>query len=140
MSRIATFFCFSALLVCAGTPWTNVKDLKNRSELLIYRKGVREPIAATFAEANDDRIVVVVKDKQIAIAKEDIDRVDARPVSAPRKVNVDSSAKETEPDLTPHLNAGSPVPGTSSSSNVSFGGGKRDFETIYQRSDGPPKN
>ena len=134
MSRIVTCFFLAALLFGADNPWTKVKELRDRNELRIYRKAVREPIIATFDEANDERIVVVVKNKQMAIPREDIDRIDARPVST-RKMNVEKTDKRTEPDYVPRPNAGPPVPGTSSSSNVSFGG-KPDFETIYQRPEG----
>jgi uncharacterized sporulation protein YeaH/YhbH (DUF444 family) len=138
MFRIVTAFLVAALLLAADNPWAKVKELQNRSELRIYKKGVREPITAVFDEANDDRIIVVVKDKQMAIPKEDIDRIDAR-AGAARKVNVEKTDKRTEPDYVPRPNSGPPVPGTSSSSNVSFGG-KPDFQTIYRRAEGIPKN
>jgi hypothetical protein len=140
MSRIATFFFVAALLAGANTSWTKVKDLKSRSELRVYRKGVREPVNATLDEATDDRIVVVVKNQQIAIPKDDIDRIDARPTAPPRKLNVESTAKETPPDPLPQRHGDPAVPGTSSSSNISVGGNKPNFETVYRRSDGPQKN
>lgn len=143
MSRDATFIfvmftCAAALLPGAETSWTKVKDLKGRAELRIYKKGAREPINATFDDASDERIIVVVRNEQTAIRKEDIDRIDARPLSPPRKMSVDKTEKKTEPDYTPRPNAGPPIPGTESSSNVSFGS-KPNFETIYRRGDEPPK-
>ncbi|HWE49593.1 MAG TPA: hypothetical protein VG273_07390 [Bryobacteraceae bacterium] len=140
MFRIATFFFVAALLAGADTSWTRVKDLKTRSELRVYKKGAREPISATLDEANDDRIVVVTKNQQIAIPKEDIDGIDARPIAAPRKVNVESTSKETPPDPLPQRHGEPAVPGSSSSSNISVGGNKPNFETVYQRSDRPQKN
>jgi uncharacterized sporulation protein YeaH/YhbH (DUF444 family) len=140
MSRIATFLFTAVLLLGADDSWKKVQDLKSHSELRIYKKGTREALNATLDEANEDRIVVVVKNKQVAIPKEDIDRIDARPGKTPRKVNVDSTTKETDPDLTPHPNPAIPVPGTSSSSTVSVGGdGRPGFETIYRRVEGAPK-
>ena len=134
MYRIATFILTAALLLGADVSWTRVKDLKSRSELRVYKKGVREPMNATFEDANDERIIVVVKNQEIAIPKEDIDRIDARPVKTPRKITVDSTTKQTDPDPVPHPNPSAPVPGTSSSSNVSVGGESRpNFETIYRR-------
>ena len=140
MFRIATAFFVAALLLAADNPWAKVKELQERSELRVYKRGIKEPITAVFDEANDDRIIVVVKDKQMAIAKEDIDRIDARPGNAPRKVNVEKTDKRTDPDYVPRPNAGPPLPGTSSSSNVSFGSGKGDFQTIYRRGEASPKN
>ena len=141
MSRIATFFVLAALLMGADTSWTRVKDLKSRSELRVYKKGAREPINATFEDANDERLIVVVKNEETAIPKSDIDRIDARPVKTPRKLAVDSTTKQTDPDPVPHPNPSPSVPGTSSSSNVSLGGESRpNFETIYRRSDAAAKN
>jgi hypothetical protein len=140
MSRIAIFFLAAALLAGADTSWTRVKDLKSRSELRVYKKGAREPLNATLDEANDERIVVVVKNQQMAIPKEDIDRIDARPMTPPRKLNVESTAKEIPPDPTPQRPGTTAVPGTSYSSNISSAGNKPNFETIYRRSDTPQKN
>jgi hypothetical protein len=133
MTRIATFMLAAAVLLGADSSWTRVKELKSHAELRIYKKGAREPINATFDDANDDHLIVVVKNEQVAIPKEDIDRLDARPAATPRKVNVQKTEKITDPDPVPNPRSGPPAPGESSSSNVSFGGSKPDFETIYRR-------
>lgn len=141
MSRITTFILTAALVLGADVSWTKVKALQSRGELRICKKGAREPINATFDDANDERIIVVVKNEQVAIPKANIDRIDARPAKTTRKLNVESATKQTDPDSTPHRPAGADVPGTSSSSNVSFGGESRpDFQTIYRRADGAAKN
>jgi hypothetical protein len=140
MSKIATFLLAAAMLLGADTSWTRVKELKTRAELRVYKKGAREPINATFDEATDERLIVVVKNEQVAIPKEDIDRVDARPAVTPRKVSVQKTEKVTEPDPVPNPRTGPAVPGESTSSNVSFGGSKPDFETIYRRGAAAPKN
>lgn len=140
MRKIATFMLAAAVLLAADISWTRVKELKSRVELRIYKKGAREPINATFDDANDDRLIVVVKNEQVAIPKEDIDRLDARPAATSRKLNVEKSEKVTEPDPVPNPRSGPARPGESSSSNVSFGGSKPDFETIYRRSAAPAKN
>ena len=140
MSRIAAFLFVAALLLGADNSWTRVQALKSHSELRIYKKGAREPLHATFNEATEERIVVVLKNKQLAIPRDEIDRIDARPLKPPQKLRVDSTVKETDPDLTPHPNPKTPAPGTSSSSTVSFGGESRpDFETIYRRPEGSAK-
>lgn len=140
MSRIAIFLLAAALLPAAENSWTSVKDLKGRSELRIYTKGAREPVSATFDEANDDRVVVVVKNKQVAIAKDDIDRIDARPPATARKMNVEKTEKATDPDPRQERHGQPAVAGGTTSSNVSFGGSKGEFETIYQRPVVSPKN
>jgi hypothetical protein len=140
MSKIATFILAATVLLGADTSWTRVKELKSRAELRIYKKGAREPINATFDDANDERLIVVIKKEQVAIPKEDIDRLDARPAATPRKVNVEKTEKVTDPDPVPNPRTGPAAPGESTSSNVSFGGSKADFETIYRRTAGSPKN
>jgi hypothetical protein len=140
MSRIAIFIFAAATLLAADNPWAKVKDLKSRSELRIYKKGAREPLIATLDEANDERVIVVAKNEQIAIPKEDIDRIDARPAATPRKLNVERTEKQTPPDPVPNPRSGPALPGTSTSSNVSLGGNKPDFETVYRRPAQPAKN
>lgn len=140
MSKIATFLFAAAVLLGADSSWTRVKELKSRAELRIYKKGAREPITATFDDANDERLIVVVKNEQVAIPKEDIDRLDARPAAGPRKVSVDKTEKITPPDPVPNPRSGPAGPGESTSSNVSFGGSKGDFETIYRRTAGSARN
>lgn len=134
--KVTLILTASMLLFAADNPWTKVQELKSGSELRIFKKGAAQPVMATFDEANDERMVVVVKNKQMAVAKEDIDQVDARPPAkkTPRKLTVDHTVKTTEPDLAPHPNAGVPVPGTSYGSSLSTGGGsKPPFETVYRR-------
>jgi len=136
MARLALFFALALPMIAADNPWSKVQDLKSGSELRIYKKGVTEPVSATFDEANDERMVIVVKYKQMAIAKEDIDRVDARPPvkKTPRKITVNHTVKTTDPDFTPHPNPGIPAPETSWGSSVGMSGGpKPGFEIIYRR-------
>jgi hypothetical protein len=135
MRRIASSLLLATSLFAADNPWSKVQDLKSGAELRIYKKGVSQPVEARFDDAGDERIVIVLKNRQSSIAKEDIDRIDARPAAkkTARKLGVDSTVKTTDPDFTPHPNPGVPAPGTVSSSSVSFGGSKPDFETVYQR-------
>jgi hypothetical protein len=143
MSRIALLF-ITAALFGADNPWAKVQEIKSGSDLRIFKKGSSMPLAATFDEANDERMVIIVKNEQIAISKEDIDRVDARPVpkggAKGRKLTSESKVKTTDPDYTPHGDHGVPVPGTSYSSGLSMSGsGKPDFETVYRRQPAAPK-
>jgi hypothetical protein len=135
MHRVASCLLLAASLLAADNPWSKVQDLKSGAELRIYKKGTSQPIDARFDEATEERISVVLKNRQSSIPKEDIDRIDARPMAkkTPRKLAVDSNVRTTDPDLTPHPNAGIPAPGTSYSSSVSLGGSKPDFEIVYQR-------
>ncbi len=143
MSRIAIWMLALATAVGAlgvEDPWAKVIALKHGSELRIYKKGAAEPVSANFDEANADRILIVDKKGQSAIARDEIDRLDARPPAAKvaKKLTTTTTSKTTDPDYTPHPPGGVPVPGTSTTSSVSFSGTKESFETVYRRQ-APPK-
>ncbi len=133
MSRIALVLLAAGTLFAADDPWAKVTALPNRSELRIYQKGVRNPITATLADATEERIVVVVKNKQTTIAKDDVERIDARPMEAKKKPETTTTQTTTDPDIVPHLGAGPPMAQTSTSSGMSFGGNKPDFKTVYTK-------
>ena len=86
------------------------------------------------SEKHDDRIAVVLKNEQVSIDKDAIDRLDARPSQTPRRVTSETKAKTENPDSKPPagMNHGAPVPGASSSTTLNFGS-KPDFENIYRR-------
>src|ERR1035441_3324551 len=80
--------------------------------------------------------------KQTAIARDQIERVDYRP-SGKSRVTRETTTKVTDSVGDPKAVIPSPHPDTpgsttSTSSNVSFGS-KPDFETIYKRPPSPPK-
>jgi hypothetical protein len=61
---------------------------------------------ATLDEVTEDRIPIVVKNEQMSVPKDDIDRLDARPAGkTPSKVVKEMTVKTTEPDYTPHPSA-----------------------------------
>jgi hypothetical protein len=130
----------AAALCAADNTWSKVQELRHGTEIRVLKKGVREPILATLDEANAERILIVTKTAQLVVAKEDVDRLDARPArpAASRKPAVESTAKTVEPDYTPRPQGSSQVPTTSYGSSVNFGGSKPDFETIYRRPPAAP--
>jgi hypothetical protein len=124
-----------ALLSAADDPWTKVKNIKSGTEVRIVRDGVRQPIIAKFDEAREESLLVVLKNEQVAIPREEIERLDARPAGG--RTKLESQTKTIEPDAS-RPPAGPPGAGarggTSSSSNLAIG--KPDFETVYRR---PPQ-
>jgi hypothetical protein len=112
----------------ADDAWTKVRALKTGAELRVFKKGATQPVLAQMDELTDENLVVIVKKSQMAIPKDQIDRVDARPAGGgakketTTKQGVDADGKET----------------TSTSTGYSFGG-KPDFETVYRRPPGAPK-
>jgi len=134
MTRIALLLLAALTLFGADSPWLKVQKLPNRSELRIYRKGEKSPMNAILADTSADAIVVVAKDKQLTVHKDEIDRLDARPPAKPSKSHVTTTEKQSDPDYTPQPGPGHvALPATSSSSSLSFGGNKGEFKTVYTR-------
>jgi hypothetical protein len=72
------------LLAClpawgADQAWTKVRALKSGTELRIYRRGEHRPLPAKLDEATDENLIIVLKNEQEAIPKDEIDRLDYRP-------------------------------------------------------------
>jgi hypothetical protein len=117
-------------------PWLKVKELKSGVELRIHKRGVTQPVLAQMDEANDDRIVVVIKNEQVPIAKDQIDRIDFRPKAGSRVVRETKTTTSAPGNPSPseqRIGGGPPGPSQSVSSSLAFGS-KPDFETIYRRS------
>jgi hypothetical protein len=139
MSRLLLFVMAAATVLAADDPWTKVKNLKSGTELRVFRKGAAQSVLAKMDEADDERLLIVVKNEQAAIAKADIDRIDYRPSQSGNRVTSKTESKTTDPDTRPAPPGyGSRTPQTSSSTAVSIGS-KPDFETIYRRPTPPPK-
>jgi hypothetical protein len=126
-------------LVAADDPWQKVQELKSGTELRIQKKGAAQPVLAQMDEANEERIVVVVKNEQVAIAKDQIDRIDFRPKAGSRIVKETKTTTSAPGNPSPaeqRIGGGPPGPSGSSSSSLTFGS-KPDFETIYRRAPMP---
>jgi len=125
----------------ADDAWSKVKALKTGTELRVYKKGLRQPVLAQMDELTDDNLVVIVKKTQTAIARGDIDRIEARPQAGSR-LTTETTTKETGPDAksaseqTP--GRGVDAPGESTSTSVTVGS-RPDFELVYRRAQGAPK-
>jgi hypothetical protein len=132
--NIALTLLLTFTAVAATDTWQKVRDLPGGTELRVYKKDARQPVNAKLADATEDSLIVVLKkDEEVGIPKDQIDRIDYRPQKESR-VTTSGSTKVDDPNMQapvgPQRDA--KVPGTSSSSNMSFGG-KPDFETIYRR-------
>lgn len=138
LRNIALTLLITLAAVAATDTWPKVRDLPGGTELRIYKKDARQPVEAKLADATDDSLIVVVKKQEIVIPKDQIDRIDYRPQKGSR-VTTSSTSKVDDPNTQAPIgpDRDAKVPGTSSSSNVSFGG-KPDFETIYRRTPSLP--
>src|SRR3954471_9821659 len=82
--NLAILLSAAALAVAADNPWDKVKELKSGAEVRIVRKGVAQPIEAKFDELTDESVLIVDKNEQKAIPREEVERLDARPKAGSR--------------------------------------------------------
>jgi hypothetical protein len=137
MSRILLLLLAVASVSAADDPWTKVRDLKSGTELRVYKKGSAQPVVAKMDQLTDENLIVVVKAEQVAIAREQIDRIDYRPAKS--RITAETKTKTNDPDTTPAPPGyGSRTPTTSSSTSVGIGS-KPEFEEIYRRPTRAPK-
>jgi hypothetical protein len=125
----------------ADDAWSKVKALKTGTELRVYKKGSTRPILAQMDELTDDNLVVIVKKTETAIARDQIDRIEARAQGGSRMTTA-TTTTETVPDAKSAseqaAGRGPDTPATSTSTTVSVGS-KPDFELVYRRAEGAPK-
>jgi hypothetical protein len=124
----------------ADDPWEKVKALKSGQELRIVRADAKQPLLAKMDEATAESLLVVVKDEQLAIPKDQILRIDARPVQKGSRVTRESKTTSSYPDRVtgpPTMPNGTPGQSVSTSSGLAIGG-KPDFELVYRKVTGAP--
>jgi hypothetical protein len=136
MGRSLYFLLAAATLFAVENPWAKVQELKSGTEVRIVRRGSAQAIEAKLDEVREDAVVVVVKNEQKAVPKEEIDRLDYRPKG--RAATPEVNSKRTDPDPTPPvgMNHGPNVPGQSYGGGLTFS--KPGYETIYRRQTGAP--
>ncbi len=137
MKMIFVWFSLIAMAFAAQDAWTKVRELKSGSEVRVLKAGSKEAVLGKFGEADEERLVVVVKNTQISIPKVDVVSLEARPTGGSR-VNTESRVERVDPSAElakPKV----PAPGTratpalsSSSSSVSFGN-RAGFEMVYRK-------
>jgi hypothetical protein len=139
MFRVLLFVAAAAAAFGADDPWAKVRELKSGAELRIVKKGAAQPVLAKFDEVTDENVLVVLKNAQVAIPKDQIERIDYRPAK-PGRVKADTKTTPPEPptgvDRTtvPITNR----PSRSMTSGVTIES-KPDFETVYRRQPVPAK-
>jgi hypothetical protein len=127
MGKTLLLLLSAATLFAADDPWTKVKDLKSGGDVQIFRKGAPKPLEAKLDEVRDDAVVVLVKNEQKSIPKEDIDRLDYRPKGRTRTGEL-SHATST-PDGAPP--AAGERPGTGIMGGIKLT--KPSYDTVYRR-------
>ncbi len=128
------------LILCsfaADDSWTKVKALKSGTEIRIFQTGVKNPLIGKIDEADNERIVLVLKNEQKSVAKADIERLEARPSGGSRITRTktvkseDPSAELAKPS--PPIPGSSAVPALSSSSSSVGFSSKPGFELVYRK-------
>jgi hypothetical protein len=129
------------LLAQSPSDWSKVMELATGSELRIYRGGLKKPLEAKMGEATEDRLVILLKNEQTSIERQEIDRIEWRSGKSSVRREVSSSTDSGKvagsgvPDLPGQTTSG---PSGSSSSSITYSG-KGKFELIYVRPKaGPP--
>ena len=136
MLKILIAFLVAMLAIGAEDPWTKVRELKSGTELKVYKKDARQPLLVKMDEVIDESLLVVLKNEQVSISKDQIDRIDYRPARTGSRMVKETETTMAAPDLSKVSAAGRPGeshgPTSSSSTNISTQS-KPDFETIYRR-------
>ena len=133
MLRVFFFAIAAVAAFGADDPWAKVKEIKSGTDLRVIRKGSAQPLLVKMDELTDENLVVVDKKAQVAIPRDQIDRIDSRPVK-PRWVKETKntvSNGEVKPPA-PGSEGNAPAPSASSSTGYSIGS-RPDFETVYRR-------
>jgi hypothetical protein len=129
---------FAAAVAALGAddPWAKVRELKSGAEVRVIKKGAAQPVLAKFDEVTDENVLVVVKNAQVAIPKEQIERIDYRPARPGRvKANTKTTPPEPPTGADRTTTAVTNRPSRSMTSGLSIES-KPEFETVYRR---PPK-
>jgi hypothetical protein len=140
MSRLLFVLLAAATAFAADDPWAKLQALKSGNEIRILKKGSTQPLIGKFDEANGERLVIVLKNEQVAIPKDQVDRLDYRPVGG--RVTVTGKTVQEDPAAAkePRAGMGHEPEGGAVSTSTSVGLGSRpDFEMLYRRPIGAPK-
>jgi len=136
MLKLLLTLLITLLAWSAADDWANVRTIRSGTEIRVYKKGSTQPVVAKMDEASDENLLVVVKNEQVAIPREQIERIDARPTGSNARTTKETRTTVDPPNgkaaAPPSQVKGPDGPSTSTSTSVSVGS-KPDFETVYRR-------
>lgn len=138
--NLPLLFAVFALSVFAGPAdspkedWRTVMAIPSGMELRIFKTDGTPPIVALMDEANDERIVIVIKNEQQAVYRSEIERVESRAKEAGRTTRQTWVSKNQgdKNAPTPYTSKNTPGPATTVSNKVTFGS-KTPYALVYQR-------
>jgi hypothetical protein len=131
-------FALAGLVSGADDPWAKVKELKTGAELKVYKRGAAQPLSVKLGELTEENLVVINKNQETAIPRDEIDRIEARAAGRTRTIT-DTQTAEKNAATDPRSNIPGPnsPPGamhaatTTTSSGVTWS--KEGFETVYRK-------
>jgi hypothetical protein len=145
MVKTILVLCAAVVAFGANDPWAKVKEVKTGAELRVYKRGSVQPLTVKMDELTEENLVVINKNAQLAIPRDQIERIDARPTGRTRTVTNTQTAEQnaaTDPRST--IPGPNQPPGAMHAATTTTASGvtwtKQEFETIYRRTAGsPPK-
>lgn len=132
---ITTFLLLLAAAASSGgeDPWIKVRELNSGSELRIHTTGEKRPIAGKFDRLSEKSLIIVLKNGQMAIPKDQIERVDCRAQSSGGSVRMETERNiGTSEEAAMGRSKDSPLPPRSTGSGIKIRP-KAGFETVYRR-------
>lgn len=137
MRKVVLLLLSAVIGFSADNAWVKVEKLKTGTDVRVFKKNARQPVLAKMDQLTDESLIVVIKNEETAIPRDEIDRIDARPstTSGPR-VKTETKGEVGGPTAaSPEERAQGNLGGNSgySSSASISGGNKPDFETVYRR-------
>jgi hypothetical protein len=132
MKRAILLLLTAAAAFGAEDPWMKVRELKSGVELRIYKLNEQAPILAQLDQAGEESLIVITKNAQLSIPKQDIERIDYREARSQRRgkgVRVERKVAAKNAEVTNNT-----IPGatTSVATGIRFPS-RAHFETIYRR-------
>src|SRR5215831_6767247 len=141
MVKTILILCAAALAYGADDPWAKVKEVKTGAELRVYKRGAVQTLNVKMDELTDENLVVIDKKSQLAIPRDQIERIDARPSGRARTVtNTQNAEQNAATDPRSAIPGPNQPPGAVHAQSTTTASGvtwtKQDFETIYRRTAG----
>jgi hypothetical protein len=134
MRALAIVLLAAATAFAADDPWTKVRDLKSGTELRIFKKGGLHPIQAKMEQTNPDSLIIVVKNEELAIPRDQIDRIDYRPLRSGGRVTKETRESVEAADAKTAAESPNNIPTESTSASTAYIiNPQPEFQTIYRR-------
>ncbi len=118
--------------LAAEDAWAKVRELKSGAELRIYKLNSKDPLLAKFDHAGDESLVVITRNGQVSVLKQEIDRIERR--REPRRPLVKETRTDRKVAAKGAETTSNTIPGATTTVKTGLDiPSKAAFETIYDR-------